>query len=232
MAVQSNIIVLWKCRGRSNVGSCWLRGFFKIFSCAMATPIKKRVWPQYLTEEPQRSSIIFDSPQVMHRPSPHFLYILIFQIWSQFVQENTILALAVGFPQPCSSPGSHAPVLTARFPHTDHVCIITPVAGLNLLPEKVSRFSELSWEFEFWGSFSSNVKVNPVFSWKGQNSFQRLFPPYSQHFTTPQISFEFSGFYYTSNSFLIKPINTNDRKTCSFRKILSQRRGRGEDRVE
>jgi len=109
---------------------------------------------------------------------------------------------------------------------------LTPVAGLNLLPEKVSRFSELSSEFEFWGSFSSNVKVNPVFSWKGQNSFQRIFPSCSQHLTTPPISFEFSGFHYTSNSFLIKPINTNDRKTCPFREILSQQIGRGEDRVE
>jgi len=106
--------------------------------------------------------------------------------------------------------------------------IVMPVARLNLLPEKVSRFSQLSSEFEFWGSFPINVEVNPVFSWKGQNSFQRIFPPYSQHFTTPQIFFEFSGFYYTSNSFLIKPIKTNDRKTCPFREILSQRIGRGD----
>jgi len=62
--------------------------------------------------------------------------------------------------------------------------ILTPVAGSNLLKEKVSRFSELSSEFEFWGSFASNVKVTPVFSWKGQNSFQRIFFPYSQHFNT------------------------------------------------
>jgi len=65
---------------------------------------------------------------------------------------------------------------------------LTPVAGLNLLQEKVSRFSELSSQFEFWGSFSSNVKVNPVFSWIGQNSFQRIFPLYSQHFTTPLVT--------------------------------------------
>jgi len=65
---------------------------------------------------------------------------------------------------------------------------LTPVAGLNLLPEKVFRFSKLSSEFEFWGSFSSNVKINTVFSWKGQNSFQRIFPPYSQHFTTPLVA--------------------------------------------
>jgi len=38
-------------------------------------------------------------------------------------------------------------------------------------------------EFESWGYFSSNVKVNPIFSWKGP--FQQKFPPYSQHFTTP-----------------------------------------------
>jgi len=69
-------------------------------------------------------------------------------------------------------------------------------------PGKSLSISELSSEFEFWGSFSSNVKETPVFSWKGQNSFHRIFPPYSQHFTTTQISFEFSGFYYTSSSFL------------------------------
>jgi len=109
---------------------------------------------------------------------------------------------------------------------------LTPIAGLNLLTDKVSRFSELSSEFGFWGSFSSNVRVNPVFSWTGQISFQRILPPYSQHLATPQICFEFSGFYYTSNSFLITPIKTNDRKTCPFREILSQRIGRGEDRVE
>jgi len=62
--------------------------------------------------------------------------------------------------------------------------------------------------------------------------FHRIFPSNSQDFTTPRISFEFSEFYYTSNSFLRKPINTNDRKTCPFREILSQRIGRGEDRVE
>ena len=54
----------------------------------------------------------------------------------------------------------------------------------------------------------------------------------SQDFTTPQISFKFSGFDYTSNSFLIKPLHTNDRKTHPFREILSQRKGRGEDRVD
>jgi len=108
---------------------------------------------------------------------------------------------------------------------------VTPVTRLYLLTKKVSIFRTPS-EFEFWGSCSSNVKVNPVFSWKGQNSFQRIFPAYSQHFTTPQISFEFSGVYYTSNSFLIKPINTNDQKTCPFREIFSQQIGRGEDRME
>jgi len=81
------------------------------------------------------------------------------------------------------------------FSRLDWRASLKPVAGLNLLQEKVSWFSELSSQFEFWRSFSSDVKVNPVFSWKGQNYFQRIFPPYSQHFTTPQISFEFSGFY-------------------------------------
>ena len=37
---------------------------------------------------------------------------------------------------------------------------------------EVSRLFELSSEFEFWRSFSSNVKVNPVFSWK----FSVIFP--------------------------------------------------------
>ena len=80
--------------------------------------------------------------------------------------------------------------------------------------------------------FASNVKVNPVISWNGQNSFQRIFSESSQIFTTPKISFEFSDFYYTSNNFPVKPIIMNDRKTCPFREILSQRKGRGEHRVE
>ena len=51
------------------------------------------------------------------------------------------------------------------FKFLSFVCLIlTPVEGLNWLPENFSRFSELSSEFEFGGSFSSNVKVNPVFS--------------------------------------------------------------------
>jgi len=61
--------------------------------------------------------------------------------------------------------------------------------------------------------------LNQVISWNGRNSFHRIFPSNSQDFTTPQISFEFSGFYYTSKSFLIKPNNTNDRKTCPFKKL-------------
>jgi hypothetical protein len=79
---------------------------------------------------------------------------------------------------------------------------------------------------------TSNFKVNPVISWNGRNSFHRIFPSNSQDFTTPQISFEFSGFYYTSNIFLIKPLHTNDQKTRPFREILSRQKGRGEDRGE
>jgi len=92
--------------------------------------------------------------------------------------------------------------------------------------------SEFSSEFSDLKILSSNVKVNPVISWNGHNSFHRIFPLNSQDFTTPQIFFKFSGFDYTSNSFLIKPLRTNDRKTRPFREILSQRKGRGEDRVE
>ena len=109
---------------------------------------------------------------------------------------------------------------------------LTPVAGLNLLQWKVSDSSDSdskNWDLKI---FASNVKVNPVISWNGQNSFQRFFSESSQFFITPQISFEFSGFYYTSNSFPVKPIIMNDRKTCPFREILSQRKGRGEHRVE
>jgi len=99
-------------------------------------------------------------------------------------------------------------------------------------PMKSLDSSEFSSEFSDLKTLTSNVKVNPVISWNGRNSFHRIFPSNSQDFTTPQISFEFSGFYCTSNSFLIQPLLANDRKTCPFREILSQRKGRGEDRVE
>ena len=99
-------------------------------------------------------------------------------------------------------------------------------------PVKSLDSSEFSSEFSDLKTLKSNVKVNPVISWNGQNSFHRIFPSNSQDFTTPQISFKFSGFDYTSNSFLIKPLHTNDRKTRPFREILSQRKGRGEDRLQ
>jgi len=102
----------------------------------------------------------------------------------------------------------------------------------NLAPVKSLESSEFSSEFSDLKTLLSNVKVNPVISWNGKNSFHRIFPSNSQDFTIPQSSFEFSGFYYTSNSFLIKPINTNDWKTRPFREILSWWKGRGEDRVE
>jgi len=95
-----------------------------------------------------------------------------------------------------------------------------------------SDSSEFSSEFSDLKTLSSNIKVNPVILWNGQNSIHRIFPSNSQDFTTPQISFEFSGFFYTSNCFLIKPIHSKDQKTGSFREILSQRKARGEDRVE
>jgi len=109
---------------------------------------------------------------------------------------------------------------------------LTPVAGLNLLRWKLSDLKVSVSKLSDLKVFASNVKVNSVISWNGQNSFQRFFSESSQIFTTPQISFEFSDFYYTSNSFPVKPIIMNDRKTCPFREILSERKGRGEHRVE
>ena len=66
-----------------------------------------------------------------------------------------------------------------------------------------------------------------------QMELQRIFPPYSQHFTTPQISFEFSGFYYTSNIFFIK---TNQHKRLenllfSRNLVLAERKRRGQGGV-
>jgi len=49
--------------------------------------------------------------------------------------------------------------------------------------------SEFSAEFSDLKTFSSNVKVNPVISWNGQNSFHRIFPSNFQDFTTPQTAF-------------------------------------------
>ena len=109
---------------------------------------------------------------------------------------------------------------------------LTPVAGLNLLRWKLSGLKVFDSKLSDLKVFASNVKVNPLISWNGQNSFQRFFSEKSQIFTTSQISFEFSDFYYTSNSFPVKPIIINDRKTCPFREILSERKGRGEHRVD
>jgi len=112
-------------------------------------------------------------------------------------------------------------------------CVIS-YAGrrTKFAPVKSLDSSEFSSEFSDLKTLSRNVKVNPVISWNGHNSFHRIFPWNSQDFTTPQISFEFSGFYYTSNSFLVKPLHTNDRETRPFREIWSQRKGRGEDRMD
>jgi len=109
---------------------------------------------------------------------------------------------------------------------------VTPVAGLNCSQKKSSIFRTLL-RSRILRIFSSNVKVNAVFSWKRQNSFQRIFPPYSQHLTTPQISFKFSGFYYTSNSFLIK---TNQHKRSenlpfSGNLVIADRKRRGQGGV-
>jgi len=110
--------------------------------------------------------------------------------------------------------------------------VLTPVAGLNLLRWKLWDLKVFDSKLSDLKVFASNIKVNPVISWNGQNSFQRFFSESSQIFTTPQISFEFSDFNYTSKSFAVKQIIMHDRKTCPFREILSQRKGRGEHRVE
>jgi len=104
----------------------------------------------------------------------------------------------------------------------------------KFVPAKSLNSSEFSWEIPDLETFASNVKVNPEISWNGHNSFHRIFPSNFQDFTTPHISFEFSRFNYTSNSFLMKPLSKNDRKTRPFREILSYRKGRasGENRVE
>jgi len=92
--------------------------------------------------------------------------------------------------------------------------------------------SEFSSEFSDLKTSSSNV-VNPVISWNGQNSFHRIFASNSQDFTTPQISFEFLEFYYTSNSFLIK---TNQHKRSenlliSRNLVLAERKRQGQGGV-
>jgi len=118
----------------------------------------------------------------------------------------------------------------SRNPEPSNGSGLTPVAGLNLLRWKLSDLKVSVSKLSDLNFFASNV-INSVISWNGQNSFQRFFSE-SSIFTTPQISFEFSDFFYTSNSFPVKPIIMNDRKTCPFREILSVRKGRGEHRVE
>jgi len=59
---------------------------------------------------------------------------------------------------------------------------LMPVAGSHMLEEKVSRFSEL-FRIRILRNF---FKFKPVISWKGQNSFQRIIPSNSKHFTTLQ----------------------------------------------
>ena len=61
---------------------------------------------------------------------------------------------------------------------------ITPVAGSNLLEDKVSRFSELSQNSNSEELF---FEVNLVILWNGQNSFQQINPSNSRHFTILQL---------------------------------------------
>jgi len=52
----------------------------------------------------------------------------------------------------------------------------------------VSLLQTLSRNSQFFsvGPFSSNVRVNPVNSWNGHNSFEQIFPSYSGHVTILQ----------------------------------------------
>ena len=114
---------------------------------------------------------------------------------------------------------------------------VTPVAGLNLLRWKVSIPQNSPQNSQILKLLTSNVKVNPVISWNGRNSFHGIFPSNSQDFTTPQISFKFSGFYYTSNRFLIQPLLANDPRKRSenlpFSRnfVTTERKRRGQSGV-
>ena len=108
-----------------------------------------------------------------------------------------------------------------RFAWKIVICPFDPDAGrrTKFAPVKSLDSSEFSSEFSDLKTLQSNVKVNPVISWNGQNSLHGNFPSNSQDFTTPQNSFEFSGFYYTWNSFLIKPITQTIGKLALFEKF-------------
>jgi len=96
-------------------------------------------------------------------------------------------------------------------------------------PVKSLDSSEFSSEFSDLKILSSNVKVNPVILWNGHNSFHRIFPSNPQDFTTLQISFEFSGFYYTSTAFLQNHSTRTIGKLALFEK--SCRGGKEEART-
>ena len=68
---------------------------------------------------------------------------------------------------------------------------------------------------------------------KSELSKVRIFPSNSQDFTTPQSSFEFSGFYYTPNSFLIKTNHNKQLKNSPFSRnlVTTERKRRGQDGV-
>jgi len=91
----------------------------------------------------------------------------------------------------------------------------------------------LNSRLEMW-VWKSGAKIDPATGMRNRDfSLEQIWScDRRQDFTTPQHSFEFSEFYYTWNSFLMKPINANNWKTRPFREILSERKGRGEDRVE
>jgi len=65
---------------------------------------------------------------------------------------------------------------------------LTPVAESNFLEKKGLDSWNFFSKFRVLETFSNNVKVNPVVSWNGHNSFQRI------------QFFSISAFYYTSAS--------------------------------
>jgi len=87
-------------------------------------------------------------------------------------------------PQYCSSRSLHLFVTwRIRMSDTSH-----SYAGrrIKFAPGKSLDSPNFSSEFSVLGTFPSNVSVNPVISWNGHNSFQRIFPSNSRYFTTLQ----------------------------------------------
>ena len=79
---------------------------------------------------------------------------------------------------------------------------ITPVAGSDLHPEKVSDSPNFSSDFLRIRTFSSNVKVNPVFLEMDTTHFTGFFLSNSRHFTIrqPRVLFLSDFFFKKSHS--------------------------------